>query len=62
MLLEDKQLVNIRLMDNWLNLTDIYFKIFFNHDLGYVRPTANNQSSRSIERCKVTNMSRRAVG
>ena len=37
MMFEDKERVNVKLLDNWLNLSKIYFKLFFNHCL--VKPS-----------------------
>jgi hypothetical protein len=34
--------VNIRLIDNWLNLSEIYFRLFSGYNLAYVRPAFNN--------------------
>ncbi len=31
MMFEDKTRVNVKLLDNWLNLSKVYFKLFFNH-------------------------------
>ena len=49
MMLEEKAEVNVRLLDNWLNLSEIYFKLFFGYDIGDVRPAVNSQAGpRSI--------------
>ena len=39
MMFEDKARVNVKLLDNWLNLSKIYFKLFFKHCL--VKPSMN---------------------
>ena len=63
LLLEDKALVNVRLLDNWLNLGEMYFKIFFGYELNYVRPAAYSMAgSKSPEHMKANVMSRRLVG
>lgn len=41
MLLQDKQRINIKLMDNYLNLCQTYFKIFSNYNIYYIRPSFN---------------------
>lgn len=63
MMLEEKSRVNIKLLDNWLNLSHIYFKIFYGYDIGYVRPAANcSIGSTSVEYVKAKVISRSAVG
>jgi hypothetical protein len=39
MMFEDKARVKVKMLDNWLNLSKIYFKLFFNHFL--VKPPMN---------------------
>jgi hypothetical protein len=63
MMLEEKALVNVRLLDNWLNLSEIYFKLFFGFDIGFIRPTAISQiDESSMEHIKPAIMSQRVVG
>ena len=53
----------MRLLDNWLNLSEIYFKLFFGYDMGYLRPAANCQVGIvSTEYIKATTMWKGAVG
>lgn len=42
MMLEEKAEVNMRLLENWLNLSELYFKLFYGFDIGFVRPAANS--------------------
>ncbi len=47
--------MNVKLLENLLNLSKIYCKMMFNHDLVYVRPlTFNNVEMALLEFCKVT--------
>lgn len=62
-MLEDKALVNVKLLDNWLNLSQIYFNLFFNYNLNYIRPAYFIMvGSRSTEHLKAKIMSKRALG
>lgn len=63
MMLEEKAEVNMRLLENWLNLSELYFKLFYGFDIGFVRPAANSQVGiKSTEFMKSTIMAKRAVG
>jgi len=44
MLLEEKSFVNSKLIDNFLNMTEIYFKLFFGHNVAYMRPSLTAHS------------------
>lgn len=43
MKLEDKFMVNTKLIDNYLNLSKIYFRLLFNHNLIYTRPSKHKE-------------------
>ncbi len=62
-LLEDKAGVNVKLIDNWLNLADIYFRLFHKFSLGFVRPSANGLSGAPPQEVnKVLVMGKRTTG
>ncbi len=44
MMLEDKTAVNRKLVDNFLNLSEIYFMIFLRHNISFARPSSASNS------------------
>jgi hypothetical protein len=63
MMLEEKAEVNWRFLDNWLNLSEMYFKLFYGFNIGFVRPVAHSQAGiKSTEYMKSATMSKQAVG
>lgn len=63
MMLEEKSDVNLRLLDNWLNLSELYFNLFYGYNIGFMRPAAYSQSGLNLTECiKSMTMSKRAVG
>lgn len=64
MLLEEKSFVNSKLIDNFLNMTEIYFKLSFGHVVAYMRPslTAHSQTIKISEHYRGINMAKKNIG
>ena len=62
-MVEEKAGVNLKLLDNWMNLSELYFKLFYGYDIGFVRSAVNIQAELiSTEYFKSVTMSKRVVG